>query len=59
VQTGPLSNGLRVITAGLAPSDRVVINGLMRARPGAKVTPQQGTIKLAASESSPPSRSSD
>jgi hypothetical protein len=33
-----------VIKSGLAPDDRVIVNGLMRARPGAKVTPQlQGT----------------
>jgi multidrug efflux pump subunit AcrA (membrane-fusion protein) len=37
-------DGLRVIKSGLAPDDRVIVNGLMRARPGAKVTPQlQGT----------------
>jgi hypothetical protein len=29
---------------GLSPDDRVIINGLVRARPGAKVTPQPGTI---------------
>jgi membrane fusion protein, multidrug efflux system len=35
---------LRVIKSGVAPDDRVIVNGLMRARPGAKVTPQlQGT----------------
>lgn len=44
VQTGPLSDGLREITSGLAPTDRVIINGLMRARPGTKVTPQDGKI---------------
>ena len=44
VETGPLSNGLRVIDSGLAPTDRVIINGLMRARPGSKVTPQPGAI---------------
>jgi RND family efflux transporter MFP subunit len=49
VQIGPLADGLRVVTAGLTPSDRVVINGLMRARPSIKVTPQQGSLKLAAS----------
>jgi hypothetical protein len=49
VQVGPISEGLRVVTGGLAPTDRVVINGLVRARPGGKVTPQAGTIALAAS----------
>ena len=47
VTPGPLIDGLRVITSGLAPDDRVVINGLMRARPGTKVTPQQGAIVAA------------
>jgi multidrug efflux pump subunit AcrA (membrane-fusion protein) len=38
VETGPLEdNGMRVITRGLLPTDRVVINGLMRLRPGLKV----------------------
>jgi RND family efflux transporter MFP subunit len=50
VEIGALSDGLRVVTSGLAADDQVVINGLMRARPGAKVTPQPGTIAVAASE---------
>jgi RND family efflux transporter MFP subunit len=41
VTLGPVVDGLRVITQGLTPDDNVIINGLMRARPGAKVTPQQ------------------
>jgi RND family efflux transporter MFP subunit len=40
VKLGPVVDGLRVITQGLSPDDNVVINGLMRARPGTKVTPQ-------------------
>jgi membrane fusion protein, multidrug efflux system len=44
VTTGDLRGGLRVIESGLAPTDRVVIDGLVRATPGAKVAPQQGTI---------------
>jgi RND family efflux transporter MFP subunit len=31
---------LRVVKDGLTPDDRVIVNGLMRARPGQKVTPQ-------------------
>jgi multidrug efflux system membrane fusion protein len=31
-------DGLRVVTSGLTPDDRVVVNGLMRVRPGVKVT---------------------
>ena len=29
----------------LQPTDRVIINGLVRAMPGAKVTPQDGAIQ--------------
>ncbi len=39
---------LRVVTGGLAATDQVVIRGLMRVRPGAKVTPQPGKIDLVA-----------
>ena len=41
VTLGPVVDGLRVVTAGLEPDDRVIVNGLMRARPGVKVTPQE------------------
>ena len=34
---GPLDGDLRVIRDGLAAGDRVIVNGLMRARPGLKV----------------------
>ena len=44
VTTGDLRGGLRVIQSGLAPTDRVVIDGLVRAIPGTKVAPQDGTI---------------
>ncbi len=42
VTLGPVVGGLRVVN-GLDPDDTVVVNGLMRVRPGAKVTPQQAT----------------
>ena len=41
VTPGQLVDNLRVIKDGLKPDDRVVVNGLMRARPGAKVTPEE------------------
>jgi hypothetical protein len=49
VTLGPLVDGLRVVQ-GLKPDDTVVIDGLMRVRPGAKVAPQQaeaetGTVR--------------
>jgi multidrug efflux system membrane fusion protein len=37
VQLGRLVDGLRAVTAGLAPGERVVVNGLQRVRPGARV----------------------
>jgi multidrug efflux system membrane fusion protein len=45
VKLGPKDGELRVIKDGLAPNDQVIINGLMRARPGVKVTPQPGKIE--------------
>jgi RND family efflux transporter MFP subunit len=39
VKTGITLDGLRVIEQGLNAGDRVVVNGLQRARPGAKVNP--------------------
>jgi multidrug efflux system membrane fusion protein len=39
VVLGPLDEGLRVIREGLKPDDRVIVDGLQRARVGAKVTP--------------------
>ena len=44
VTTGDLRGGLRVIQSGLEPGDRVIIDGLVRAVPGTKVTPQDGAI---------------
>ena len=41
VTPGALVDGLRVIKEGLAPDDRVIVNGMARVRPGAKVTPQK------------------
>jgi hypothetical protein len=43
---GPVvENNLRVVKDGLKVDDRVIVNGLMRVRPGQTVTPQeQGTV---------------
>ncbi len=41
VVLGPLDDGLRVIREGLKPEDRVIVDGLQRARVGAKVTPKE------------------
>src|SRR5262245_40823744 len=44
VELGPIVDGLRVIRSGLTANDRIVIDGLQRARPGQKVKPEDGTI---------------
>jgi len=41
VTLGQVFDNLRVIKSGLGEDDRVVVNGLMRARPNQKVTPQE------------------
>ena len=41
VALGQAIDKLRVIKEGLAADDRVIVNGLMRARAGQKVTPQE------------------
>ncbi len=46
VVLGPLVDGLRVVRSGIAPTDKVVLDGLANpmVRPGAKVVPQTGEI---------------
>ena len=55
VQLGPVIDGLRVIRAGLKPTDRVVINGTQMAIPGGKVQPQAGKIAPVAQAAEPES----
>jgi RND family efflux transporter MFP subunit len=45
IRPGPTYEGLRIVRDGLAAGDTIIINGLVRARPGAKVTPQPGKIE--------------
>jgi RND family efflux transporter MFP subunit len=45
VRPGPLIEGLRVIREGLTGDDQIIIDGLLRARPGAKVAPSPGKIE--------------
>jgi RND family efflux transporter MFP subunit len=40
VMLGDVRDEMRVVKSGIAASDRVIVNGLMRARPGGKVAPQ-------------------
>ncbi|GJE59602.1 Efflux pump periplasmic linker BepF [Methylobacterium trifolii] len=48
VKLGPKVDGYRVIREGLKGDETVVVNGVVRARPGAKVTPEKTDL--------PPSR---
>ncbi len=45
VETGPLTEGLRVVVKGLEATDRVVINGGQRVQDGVPVEAIPGTIK--------------
>jgi membrane fusion protein, multidrug efflux system len=47
VQLGDFRDGLRVIRSGLSPTDRVIVDGIPMARPGAQVSPVTGSISLA------------
>ena len=40
VTLGASVNGLRVVTNGLQPGERIVVNGMQRVRPGALLAPQ-------------------
>jgi RND family efflux transporter MFP subunit len=49
IAIGQLENGLRIVREGLAPSDRVVVNGLMAVRAGAIAEAEETEMKLPAS----------
>lgn len=51
VTTGRLIDGFRVIRSGLDGSERIVVRGLLRVRPGAPVTPHGVDLETAASAS--------
>ena len=44
VVLGDLFNGMRIVKSGIGPDDKVIIDGLLRAHPGAAVTPQEVTL---------------
>jgi len=47
IELGPrVGDGLRVVRSGLQGDERVIVNGLQRAFPGATVTPQAGQVSL-------------
>jgi multidrug efflux system membrane fusion protein len=55
VQLGSAQDGLRVVSAGLKPGERIVVNGLQRVRPGDAVDPH--LVPMAGLE--PPTQTSD
>jgi hypothetical protein len=44
VELGPEAEGLRVVRSGISADDEVIINGIVNARPGSKVSPQEGDM---------------
>jgi RND family efflux transporter MFP subunit len=57
VTLGQMSDNLRVIKSGVQEDDRVIVNGLMRARPNQKVTPE-GEAEPLKSRGSPQAKAS-
>src|SRR5205807_3320974 len=53
VMLGALDDGLRVIKEGLKPDDKVIVEGLQRARIGAKVSPHPPAAVAAAGGAKP------
>jgi len=53
VETGPMVEGLRVVRAGLAPTDRVVLDGLARLQPGVPVRTKKAEIRPRAENDAP------
>ncbi len=56
VELGPLHDGLRVVRSGLGKDDWVIVDGLQRVQPNARVTPQQVAMQSAARATATPSR---
>ena len=54
VKLGSLQDGLQVITDGLKPGERVIVNGLQRAQPGATVNPRLVPMPIPTGDSVPP-----
>ena len=59
VKIGALRNGNRVILDGLKPEDQVVVKGIQRAIPGAKVTPLQAQAEKSDKKTEPATESAE
>jgi membrane fusion protein, multidrug efflux system len=49
VTLGTSVEGQRIVTSGLEPGERIVVNGLQRVRPGALLSPQPAAVSAASS----------
>jgi multidrug efflux system membrane fusion protein len=47
ITLGATANGQRIVTSGLKPGERIIVNGLQRVRPGMPVAPQPAPEKAA------------
>ncbi|MGV1791794.1 efflux RND transporter periplasmic adaptor subunit [Rhizobium sp. A37_96] len=56
VRLGPKLYGYRVIRDGMTGDETIVVNGLMRIRPGVKVTPQLIELPQQATDDEPPAQ---
>jgi len=59
LKLGRQADGFQVVHEGLTPNDNVVINGIQRARPGAKVNPRQADAIEPSSPTASPSQEPD
>ncbi|MBN9287882.1 MAG: efflux RND transporter periplasmic adaptor subunit [Gammaproteobacteria bacterium] len=46
IKLGNVVNGLRVVREGLIPGEKIVVNGLQRARPGSEITPELVSMEI-------------
>lgn len=53
VEVGPSVEGLRVVRAGLAPTELVILDGLSRLRPGSPLTPKRTVLQPRSADDAP------
>jgi multidrug efflux pump subunit AcrA (membrane-fusion protein) len=56
VTIGRMVDGLRVVQSGLEPGEPIVVNGLLRVRPGMKVTAKSAAMLADAAAPARPGR---
>jgi RND family efflux transporter MFP subunit len=47
ITLGPEIDGRRVVRSGLQPGEKIIVNGIQRARPGMPVTPEEQSVAAA------------